>query len=194
MSEQKVDAMTNADEAMAVLLASLDGNGEYLNDLEKSCLRQVLAIIARLTAIVDAIDLAGSGAQVSEFMESFPSVRRVVDLRAECDMASRETARLLTVNSESNAVCSCGCELVDHEERGEDGWSCDNESHECVPTSAAVAQMLRQRESALAAQRQSITALREWLDDTVHVTSVRQMIKTKMDSLGLLPAATAGEK
>lgn len=57
-------------------------------------------------------------------------------LQGEAAVKERELLRL------SNAVCACGCPSEAHENYGEDGQSCGEASHECVPTSPAVLQML----------------------------------------------------
>jgi len=46
------------------------------------------------------------------------------------------------------SACTCGCPLGDHENYGEDGISCDVESHECFPCYPAVAEMIRQLQAA----------------------------------------------
>ena len=53
-----------------------------------------------------------------------------------------EVSRLREALNVSNSVCACGCPIGEHENYGEDGEACETEDHECVRTSAAVADML----------------------------------------------------
>ena len=39
-------------------------------------------------------------------------------------------------------VCTCGCPMADHENLGEDGMGCGDDSHDCLPTFPAIAKML----------------------------------------------------
>jgi hypothetical protein len=45
---------------------------------------------AELAAVIEAVCTAIEGEPVSDFMESFPTVRRVVDLKSEADRRTRE--------------------------------------------------------------------------------------------------------
>lgn len=84
-----------------------------------------------VAAILEAVVYASRGEPVSDFMESFPVVRSVVELHAE---VSRLTIEL----KEANAVCVCGCPEAAHENYGEDGEACEHEDHQCVRTNRAV--------------------------------------------------------
>ena len=54
---------------------------------------------------------------------------------------------------ESNAVCACGCPHSAHEYYGEDGYGCEQDAHECVPTSEAALSMLTTLRADLAAAK-----------------------------------------
>ena len=78
--------------------------------------------------------------------------RQVITLTAERDA-------LTTVCHESNEVCLCGCPLSEHENYGEDGESCADETHQCVRTSKAVRMIVTRAEQRLATLRARLEQL-----------------------------------
>jgi hypothetical protein len=58
---------------------------------------------------------------------------------------------------EDNAVCVCGCPPEAHEDYGEDGESCENDSHGCLRTSEAAASMLEEMREEIARLQKKAT-------------------------------------
>jgi hypothetical protein len=84
--------------------------------------------------------------------------KNAIDL-ARCNIAREAAEKEL---AESNAVCVCGCPESAHESYGEDGDSCEDDTHECMRTSKAVYAIVHQlRERALQAEKER-DALRDW--------------------------------
>lgn len=69
--------------------------------------------------------------------EMKPVFTRLASLEQQLREAN-ENDRLKLVLVESNEVCVCGCDADQHENYGEDGEGCGNDSHECVRTCIAI--------------------------------------------------------
>lgn len=135
-------------------------------DQEITALRQraetAAAALARLTAERDAllVDERHARKVGAEAIERLNAEREAHALTAERYVAATTRADRFRAERdgalEHAAACICGCAWPsDHEDYGEDGWSCDDDSHECLLVSKAVAGVavtLRQRAEQAEAQ------------------------------------------
>jgi len=78
-----------------------------------------------------------------------------------------EKAALLEVLKESNAVCVCGCPNEQHENYGEDGEACEDDTHECNRASRAVLASVAKLRAEKAALQQENETLRQHLGDAL---------------------------
>ena len=93
---------------------------------------------------------------------------------AHVEALEAEKAALLEVLKESNAVCVCGCPNEQHENYGEDGEACEDDTHECNRASRAVLASVAKLRAEKAALQQENETLRkkyaEFVESTHDVT------------------------
>lgn len=127
-----------------------DGTGGRINESRHaSCTNAYhLAYIAELEA---------HAASYEHRLDCETCLRMGDEHRALVDKADELKAQLV----ESNEVCVCGCPPDQHENYGEDGEGCEDDSHECVRTCIAVRDMMqaeRKQNAALKAQEKQLRA------------------------------------
>lgn len=85
--------------------------------------------------------------------------QRVLEM-ADVLSASQEAAQARIAELEAVvtdlSVCACGCPISEHESYGEDGESCENETHICNRVFPAVAATLRELEAQAAVLAQAV--------------------------------------
>jgi hypothetical protein len=89
------------------------------------------------------------------------------ETRIRLTEARRTIERLQARIDKDNAVCLCGCPASEHEDYGEDGESCSDETHDCIRVAVGVARLFRlERDEAqrkLAERDEQLTGLRQEL-------------------------------
>jgi hypothetical protein len=76
-------------------------------------------------------------------------------------LADKRLEEAQAVARESNAACTCGCPLSEHENYGEEGMGCSNPMHECQLCSKAVATEVAMLKATVARLERERDALQE---------------------------------
>jgi hypothetical protein len=83
------------------------------------------------------------------YQDSLEAVTALIEERDQIEVQRRATVEVTKERIEELeaaigelSACTCGCPMEDHENYGEDGYSCEHDDHECLSCYPAVAKML----------------------------------------------------